>query len=195
MKVLNFARNVSLSNASKRKISYQLDRALDSAESVLMTRANRLLTKHGTPNVQLSLPRSLEFHECHCACHKVQRWTFPKYFKKLLGNAHVEIFQACIGRCCQYPQRSRATISFAFPRWILSRMLYIDYISRQGTVPETGAAFTLRAFRIIPADSGIFQAIRSHQSPERIMQLMHMGLCSPFDVDPEGNTPLHVRRF
>ena len=134
------------------------------------------------------LPSKLRNRECSCRCHLVRRWYTRK--QQFVGDASVAIEESCGANCCPSPQVLKIRINYALPRWLASRLISVYYSS----TPKLGPLFSLRAVRICPVDAPIFQTLRARQGSEHLHRLMKDGISSPYDVDPDWNTPLHVRK-
>ena len=78
-------------------------------------------------------------------------------------------------------------IDFRFAEWFLAWGVNI------ATRRESGLFnIAIRTYRIIPADSAIFEACAMGDD-EAVTRLIQEGKASPFDMTSKGVTPLHVR--
>lgn len=68
-------------------------------------------------------------------------------------------------------------------------------ISVQFTLEDLSEGFVLclRVMRLCPNDAPIFEALSHGRGARVIKYLLANGEASPFDLDRDGNTPLHVR--
>ena len=124
--------------------------------------------------------------DCICACHRKNRLKSPEMLSILFGSLLVG-YKAL--PCDRTNCRNQATtITYAFPQWLLRRTiaLSVSYSRLQG--PN----LCLRMVRNCPGDADIFTAVFRGQV-DHVRRLLGNGEASVIDVDPAGNTPLHVR--
>ena len=133
---------------------------------------------------------------CDCRCHDILRLSTPRGLEKILGHlrvgihGHLWLSKECNQPRCQGSQRRVFVLDYVFPTWLWSRILSI----RLCTNSVTGSkALTLRLLRYCPFNAPVFRALRSGQGLQRCDELFQSGQASPFDVNPDGNTPLHIR--
>lgn len=81
----------------------------------------------------------------------------------------------------------KSTFTLQLPVWFLSRRFELRFRRLYG-----GWDHNLRVYRMVPFDAPIFTFCFKGQV-EKVQELFSAGLASPFDSDPDGNTPLHVR--
>jgi hypothetical protein len=104
--------------------------------------------------------------------------TRQKGMKTLLGIVDLVIFGG--GRT------TTTTISLNLPAWIYARRYQFCL-----TKSFQGWDQTFRSYRVVSFDASVFNYCMTGNVAE-LQQLFESGQSSPFEVDPEGRTPLHV---
>ena len=154
---------------------------------------------------RLGLIESFELHHsfctptCGCECH-IQRWyRSPDCLDAFLGSifmgykASPVFAKNCTSIYCK--RRSRRFIyTFAFPGWLLKRVLLIGMMYSQSKGPE----LCLRVMRVRPFYSIIFSIFTSNTAAHdtefhQLRRALNDGEASVLDVNLAGRTILHVR--
>ena len=135
---------------------------------------------------------------CRCSCHKKGSLKSPKFLTTILGsimvgyNAMPGLSQRCNNPSCR-AQSTNITCTYVFPKWFVSRVLYVNFKKEQLRGPE----LCLRVARVRPRDAAIFIAMEDEREGhvlEYIKRLLLAGEASVLDVNPQGNTLLKVGR-
>lgn len=167
----------------------------------------------GNPAIALGPPRTESFScttsikltrnrcdsACGCVCHRRSQFRSPRSLNALLGSLFVGYqtspwsAQMCSNSDCRRRSK-KLTYVYAFPRWFLARILLVNLAYDRSKGPE----LILRVMRVRPCDTGIFGQLRREGPNEESMvnhmkRLLSDGEVSVLDVDPQGNTVLHVR--
>lgn len=85
-------------------------------------------------------------------------------------------------------ETTTTSISFGLPSWIYSRRFEMRW-----NKSCQGWNQSFRTYRIVSYDADVFH-LSMEGDVEGLQQLFEKGLASPFEVDPDGRTPLHVIR-
>ena len=146
------------------------------------------------------LTRSLCEPDCSCACHKVVRIRSPRYLNAILGSlligyrAQPWVTATCDSSDCR-SRLTYVTYTYAFPRWLLDRMVTFRMAYDQSRGPE----LCVRLPRVRSGGDSIFTAARMYMPDEKEAAIQHIkflltnGEASVLDVDPDGHTALQVR--
>ena len=131
---------------------------------------------------------------CDCSCHDVQLSCTSLYLRDIVGLLRVRsgsrpLSSNCGCRCALQLQRKEMRFDYFFPAWLGSRIITLLWTSS----PQREGAIALRIMRHFHSDTILFRALRSDHRVETVKNLFANGKGSPFDVDPHGNLPLHVR--
>lgn len=182
---LSFFADGKLTSVPLSQNQERLERACDAVQR------HRTRNKANTFPTTLKLTRTTCSLDCGCACHRRNRLRSPNVLNTVLGTLFVGyqaspwLAQGCNKMFCQ----SRSTkIDYAFPRWFLRRAISLT----MGYGHPGGLEFSARMMSVRPGDADIFIAVFRGAS-NHIEKLIHDGKASVFDVDPAGNTALHVR--
>lgn len=133
---------------------------------------------------------------CRCSCHKKGSLKSPKFLTTILGsimvgyNAIPGLGQRCNDPSCK-GQSTNINYTYAFPRWFISRVLYLNFKNEQLKGPE----LCLRVVRVRPYDADIFIAVQDDQEElalEHTKRLLLAGEASVLDVNPKGESALLV---
>ena len=144
--------------------------------------------------MRLSLARQSCSLDCDCACHQRNKFRNSAFVDAFLGSliigykASPRAGKRCNNTDCQI---QTIRINYTFPRWFWSRAVSVAMSSSYLKGPE----LCLRLLKTRPWDAGIF-AVFLYLREERvhhIKRLLEDGKASVLDVDPDGDTPLHVR--
>ena len=146
----------------------------------------------------LHLKQDLCDTDCACACHRRNSIRSPNFLNTVLGNLFIN-YQVCpwSSQVCNKPscgnKSSRVTYTYAFPRWLMHRILVMNlsFSHRQG--PE----MNLRIWRVRSLQDNVFHNLRNLRGTEDeiiiyLDKLLDKGLASLLDVSPDGMTCLHV---
>jgi len=78
------------------------------------------------------------------------------------------------------------SLSISLPPWLYARRCHLCLVkARQGW------DYSFRSYRMVPYDADVFQHCMAG-NVAALQQLFRSGASSPFEVDPDGRTPLHV---
>lgn len=135
---------------------------------------------------------------CSCRCHKMSIFRYPSWAQGLVGSLFVGysgiplLSQAkCSEQSCQRDKRCLVKVSYFFPTWLLSRMVFWqhswDFL--QGHDPFW------RTPRVIESESELF-LLAQKGSIKGLQGLFSAGTASIFDVNNlEGRSAMHVRVY
>ena len=146
------------------------------------------------------LTRSLCEPDCSCACHEGGRIRSPRYLNAIFGSLLIGYrTQPWVTATCDSSDcRGRliyVTYTYAFPRWLLDRMVTFRIAYDQSRGPE----LCVRLPRVRSHGDSIFTAVRVYMprgkeaAIQYIKLLLTNGEASVLDVDPDGHTALQVR--
>ena len=125
---------------------------------------------------------------CACLCHRRHLWHMPKSLRTFLGDLQLYYSgafwggPACTESMCRRPSTPNTNVTYSFPAWLAARAVMVEL---------GGPSFCLRAVAVVPEDAPIMVFARTG-NVEGIQTLFKSRLASPFDVDPDGWTPLTV---
>ena len=189
-------------NEDKSSEAPEVDPSLDTR-----TAAPRLSQPHSPGLDALARPYAATFdlirniceQDCSCTCHQGGRIRSPRYLSTILGSLLIgytaQPWMTCI--CDGYDCRGRSTsiiYTYAFPRWLLDRMVAFRIAYDQSRGPE----LCVRLLRVRSGHEYIFwvAAMRTSDTDKtsihHIKYLLTNGEASVLDVDPYGRTALQV---
>jgi hypothetical protein len=131
---------------------------------------------------------------CSCRCHIRGSIRSPSIVSNFLGSLFVGysgipgVTEACSEKQCSKRSQVRLIASYQFPKWMWTRALFTTF----ATSREYGPELLVRVQHTIPYASETYQ----HCLNGEVVSLKRRfddGLASPFDVDPDGISLLHVR--
>ena len=143
--------------------------------------------------------RSLCEQDCDCACHRRGKIQSPSYLSTILGSLLIGysinpwMTRQCNSVDCRV-HPTYITYTYAFPKWLLSRMVRLRIAYDQSRGPE----LCLRVMRVRPDEASIWGPVVATVSDEsmRIQELNRLfinGEASVLDVDSLGSNALIVR--
>lgn len=119
--------------------------------------------------------------------------TSPRLLRTVLGTMCAGymgvpgIKPACDNRMCRGVNPGLIKVNYIFPKWFLTRALYLAVYF----APNSGPEFHLRCLRMRPRDAAIFSAAY-YGDTETVKKILRAGEGSVLDVtDYSGHTPLH----
>jgi hypothetical protein len=130
---------------------------------------------------------------CSCRCHIRRNIRTPGLMKQFVGSLFVgysglPLFtQTCNETQCQKRSGLRVVVSYQFPKWFWEQALFASIL--QGTM--SGPEMLLRVHRTIPFASETYQYTLDGNVPA-LRRIFEQGKASPFDMDPNGQSLLHV---
>ena len=130
---------------------------------------------------------------CPCPCHHQKRVRSPRLLDDILGSLFIGYSglpcyqQTCDRDCKQGSSEVGVGLQYAFPRWMLNRIVCMRVMSSKIKGPE----LLLRCLRVRPRNAPIFQATLEGNL-SGVMDLLTNGQASLLDVSPQGNSLLHV---
>lgn len=146
-----------------------------------------------------SLIRNISEQDCSCTCHQGGRLRTPPYLSTILGSlligytAQPSMTCTCESYDCQ-GRSTCITYTYAFPRWLLDRMVACRVAYDRSRGPE----LCVRLLRVRSGHEYIFwvASIRTSDTDKTSIRhiefLLTNGKASVHDVDPHGRTALHV---
>ena len=161
-------------------------------------RSRSLVEDVQNPPILLGVRQSPRNSVCRCRCHRQGHLKSPRSLSAILGSFFLG-YQAipCSAETCKYSSCQRRSgkvnYTYAFPRWLLSRVLLINI----GYSRSRGPELILRTMRIRPDRESMFRVMIDEYADEskilsRIETLIDEGAGSILDVSPDGMTGLHV---
>ena len=164
------------------------------SQAISSTKSKRWISSaHSTAGTQLPLARTCSL-SCSCKCHRVVNRRQPSLFKDLLGWLMAGSYfsswstQACDTISCR-KRYMRYAYLYSLPGWLMDQrklLVIMTYFSGRG--PE----FCLRFPRVRPYITALFIAAHNG-SLSTVRQALEEGTASVIDIDPYGETALHVR--
>ena len=135
---------------------------------------------------------------CECRCHHQGQIRSPQSLSSVLGSLLVGyqsypcLTEACSNSSCQR-RSGQLNYTYAFPRWLLRRVLLINVAYSRSRGPE----LVLRMMNIRPDRDNIFRILEGEHVDEskvlsRLKNLIDLGAGSILDISPYGMTCLHV---
>lgn len=146
------------------------------------------------------LTQSLCEPDSSCACHEGGRIRSPRYLNAIFGSlligyrAQPWVTATCDSSDCR-GRLTYVTYTYAFPPWLLDRMMTFRIAYDQSRGPE----LCVRLPRVRSHGDSIFTAARMYLPRENEAAIQHIkllltnGEASVLDVDPYGHTALQVR--
>lgn len=135
---------------------------------------------------------------CKCRCHHTRLWNTPICLSEILGVFRVRVRGRAFSRnpqChCHGSRIDRRKPEFRFdlifPNWFWNRIIMLR-VPRWGSdnVPALKLIFA-RRYRY---DAIGFDAVWRSDAARDFDFYYRAGGISPWDIDPDGNQPLHVR--
>jgi hypothetical protein len=131
---------------------------------------------------------------CSCCCHVRRSARSPDLVKGFIGSLFVGYSgvplatQPCNERQCRRRSTLRFILSYQFPAWFWTRALFASFTTANVPGPE----MLIRVQTKIPYASEIYQHCLNGNA-ESLQRLFQERAASPFDVDPDGLSLLHVR--
>lgn len=131
---------------------------------------------------------------CSCCCHVRRSVRSPGLVKGFMGSLFVGYSgvplatQPCNERQCRRRSTLRFILSYQFPAWFWTRALFASFTTANVPGPE----MLIRVQTKIPFASEIYQHCLNGNA-ESLQRLFQKRAASPFDVDPDGLSLLHVR--
>jgi hypothetical protein len=156
-----------------------------SLETIQLTLQNVELGRAlSTRNVALSRRTSCDW-DCACVCHRLRTLRSPEPLAKVVGALRVVIVVVR----CHGTSASTVSLVYRFPSWLVPRTLHLQFLhSRSGNF-----SVRLGVSRVLPSNAFAFSCAATGDI-EVLKLLLVRGVVSPFDVDPNGDTLLHVGR-
>ena len=153
------------------------------------------------PPLILNLRPRLCNPACTCNCHSRNAIRSPSFLNRILGSLFMSYqgspwsTQACNSPDCR-KSVGRLTYTYAFPRWLLHRIVVMHMAYSQIQGPE----LVLRVWRVCPYNAIILGDYRTSDREEErclvaVERSLSNGAASLLDVDPDGATLLHVRYY
>lgn len=147
--------------------------------------------------VTFDLTRSFGEQGCSFACHKRGRIRSPDYLNAAFGSLLVGysgrpwVSRTCDDTDCRN-RSTKITYTYTFPQWFTNRMVLLRMAYDQSRGPE----LCLRVVKVRPRHVGIVGAFRvatDEVAIRYIKVLLVGGKASVLDVNPDGQSALHVR--
>ena len=131
--------------------------------------------------------------DCRCTCHSYTQLRNPKVLSTLLGfllirfRSFKSLQQSCNDERCR-ARVSSATCVYAFPHWLLDRVISLTYSYEMAKGPE----LVLRVMRVRTfPNKWIMPDPYYDRNVEEVKHLLDVGKASVLDVDEKGYTLLH----
>ena len=145
------------------------------------------------------LTRNICVQDCSCTCHQGGSIRSPHYLNTIFGSLFIgytaQPWMTCIRDSYDCRCRSTSiTYTYAFPRWLLDRMVAFRIAYDRSRGPE----LCVRILRVRSGHEYIFWAATMRTSDtdktsiHHIEYLLTNGEASVLDVDPYGRTALQV---
>ncbi len=130
---------------------------------------------------------------CSCQCHQKRSITTPGFTKRFIGSLFVGysclpfIAAKCNEKKCRQ-RNTRVVVSYQFPKWFWAQQLFKATLTTRAT---SGPEMVLRVQRTYPFSSEIYQYCLDG-NVSGLRRLFESRIISPYDVDPEGRSLIHV---
>jgi hypothetical protein len=130
---------------------------------------------------------------CSCCCHIRRSVRSPGLVKGFIGSLFVGYSgvplatQPCNERQCRRRSTLRFILSYQFPSWFWTRALFASFTTANVPGPE----MLIRVQMKIPYASETYQHCLNGNA-ESLQRLFQERVASPFDVDQDGLSLLHV---
>ena len=130
---------------------------------------------------------------CSCACHVRGTFRYPEWMRSVLGSMFVgytgmPVFTPpCSETNCKQRSAPSIEVTYRFPSWFLSRVVSLNL----RLSPVAGPELCLRMPRMMDWSTPLWQASEVGDI-SAIQVLFGSGGASPFDVNPYGQSALHV---
>ena len=136
--------------------------------------------------------------KCPCTCHRWRLFQSPTILKGVAGSlliVHNIMFLSrrrcddayCFGR----REKQVADINYIFPKWICNRTITLSLT----TSSIYGLEFTIRVAKMNPNTMSLYRTATVPGGLDHVKELLEEREISPYDVDENGDTMLHVRRI
>jgi len=132
---------------------------------------------------------------CSCRCHVRRSVRTPGLVKNFMGSLFLGysgvpgITEPCNETQCRRRSSARFILSYQFPSWFWTRALFASFVKSTMFGPE----MLLRVQTTIPYTSETYNHCLKGNVGS-LQRLFEEGCASPFDVDPDGVSLLHVRQ-
>ena len=132
---------------------------------------------------------------CSCRCHVRRNLRTPATLEGFVGSLFVGysgmpvLTSPCDEKQCRQRSGPRMIVSYQFPQWFWTRALYAAFVSSRMRGPE----MLIRVQNKIPYASETYQHCLNGEL-NLLKNRFDDGFASPFDVDPDGMSLLHVSR-
>lgn len=130
---------------------------------------------------------------CSCCCHVRKSIKTPNSLKGFLGSLFIGysgvpfVTQSCNERQCSRRSTLRFIVNYQFPAWFWTRALFASLTSANMPGPE----MLIRVQTTVPFASETYQYCLNGNTIG-LQRLFEKHSASPFDVDPDGVSLLHV---
>jgi hypothetical protein len=130
---------------------------------------------------------------CSCCCHVRREVRTPGLAKSFIGSLFIGysgvpiVTPQCNEKQCKKRSTSRIILSYQFPSWFWERSLFTSFM----TAALPGPEMLIRVTNTIPYACETYQ----HCLDGNVLgmrRLFEIGRASPFDLDPDGVSLLHV---
>jgi hypothetical protein len=133
---------------------------------------------------------------CSCRCHVRRELRTPGLAKRFIGSLFIGysgvpmVTPQCDEKQCRKRSTSRIILSYQFPEWFWERSLFTSFMTASLSGPE----MLIRVSNTIPYACETYQHCIDGNAPG-LRRLFEVGKASPFDLDPEGFSLLHVSKL
>lgn len=130
---------------------------------------------------------------CPCICHSPSTVKTPSFIKQALGSLFMKfsgvpvLTPRCDNKACAKEKGSGVKFDYFFPSWLCARRIITQFTTSDLQAPE----LKIRIPRVRPNQAPVFNLARCGDT-EGLRTLFEKGLASPYDIDSEGHTALHV---
>lgn len=133
---------------------------------------------------------------CSCACHGTQRIRLPRALRDVIGTLFIGysglpvLTYPCDERTCRRKSAPSFHLLYYFPIWLVSRLLRVS-----ATLDSMrGLQINLTLPRVVWRYNPLFR-FAELDDRDSIQKLFSTRDASPFDVNIDGNSALHVSTF
>ena len=133
---------------------------------------------------------------CSCSCHWPVSVKTPDWLANTVGRLllrwqrNPQSCKKASCRACSHFTRKTVHVQYYLPWWMMRSIIQLE----SGYTASRRLAISLKTTNMIPEDSNVF-LLAQHNNLDGMRKLFSSGLASPFDITPNGRTPLHVSKL
>jgi hypothetical protein len=176
---------------------------VESVESTPSNTPNKPLVDSAIPSLRdqhlritVSMPSKTCEVACSCQCHVRSQFQTPRWLQSVIGllfyttsqTPKVDIRPCDSDTCCRSLPSSSTQLVYYFPTWIMRSVLFVSTFH---TLEGINSSWTVKMPREVPRNQSSWHNIQAGNTGT-IRDLLYKGQMSPYDVDTNGISMLHV---